>query len=206
MRGEACPARWGSSVRPACRTGAWWESFSTSSSASTVASAREDSPDDEAGCRANTLSIFEVLMRRPFNNPDGNPDITNIPISADDERDPREPAPASAASTAREPGVVPPEPGPEDLDPFYEAARAAEDRYIRLMADFENYRRRAMKEREAAEVGAVENAIRPLLNVLDNLERALDHAEPGPLRDGVALTARQFQDALKSSGIQPIEP
>jgi molecular chaperone GrpE len=124
------------------------------------------------------------------------PDVTDIPIS--DE----------ARAAAGDPVPVPDEDEGPPVDPFYEAARAAEDRYIRLMADFENFRRRAFKERETAEASGVENVVKPLVDVLDNLERALAHSEnsPGPLRDGVALTVRQFQDALRAARVLPVEP
>jgi molecular chaperone GrpE len=124
------------------------------------------------------------------------PEVTEVPITDDAE------PPHGTAD------MVPPPGGPEEVDPFYEAARSAEDRYLRLLADFENFRRRAHKEREAAAVGAVESVARPLLDVLDNLERALAHAgnSPSPLRDGVALTVRQFQEALRQAGVHAVEP
>jgi molecular chaperone GrpE (heat shock protein) len=77
------------------------------------------------------------------------PEVTEVPITDDAE------PPHGTAD------MVPPPGGPEEVDPFYEAARSAEDRYLRLLADFENFRRRAHKEREAAAVGAVESVARP---------------------------------------------
>ena len=136
-------------------------------------------------------------MRDSFDYRDRNRDVHDIPIEDD------EPV---AKSGTREPEPLPQV--DEPVDPFYEAARAAEERYLRLMADFENYRKRAFKEREAAEVAVAERVSRPLIDVLDNLERALDHAgaSPGPLKEGVALTVRQFQEALRKAGVEPIEP
>ncbi len=82
------------------------------------------------------------------------------------------------------------------------------DRYLRLLAEFDNYRRRSARERDAAfETGAADLA-RPLLPVLDNLERALAHSDgvPEAWLEGMKLTMRQFKDALKSSGVEPVEP
>lgn len=82
------------------------------------------------------------------------------------------------------------------------------DRYLRLVAEYDNYRRRAVRERETSVENGAENVARPLLAVLDNLERAVANAgeAPGPWLEGVSLTLRQFLDALKSAGVTPLDP
>ena len=82
------------------------------------------------------------------------------------------------------------------------------DRHLRLVAEYDNYRRRAQRERETAVENGAENVARPLLAVLDNLERAVANAgdAPGPWLEGVSLTLRQFLDALKSAGVMPVDP
>jgi molecular chaperone GrpE len=105
-----------------------------------------------------------------------------------------------------------------DADPAAGAGRAraaapdtaaGDDRYLRLLAEFDNFRRRSHKDREQAVQLGIERLAVPLFDVLDNLERALAHAvatAPGPWVDGVALTARQFSEALKGAGITAIDP
>lgn len=76
------------------------------------------------------------------------------------------------------------------------------DRSIRTLADFENYRRRSEREREDLRRFAVADALRDMLPVVDNLERAL--AAGGTVEDlklGVELTLRQFKDLLRQRGI-----
>jgi molecular chaperone GrpE len=76
------------------------------------------------------------------------------------------------------------------------------DRSIRTLADFENYRRRSDREREDLRRFAVADALRDMLPVVDNLERAL--AAGGTVEDlklGVELTLRQFKDLLRQRGI-----
>jgi molecular chaperone GrpE len=76
------------------------------------------------------------------------------------------------------------------------------DRSIRTLADFENYRRRSEREREDLRRFAVADALRDMLPVVDNLERAL--AAGGKVEDlklGVELTLRQFKDLLRQRGI-----
>jgi molecular chaperone GrpE len=80
------------------------------------------------------------------------------------------------------------------------------DRRLRLLAEFENFRRRAGRERETAGAEGQRAALRPLLAVLDTLERALAAGSSDrDFYDGVAATHRLFVDALRRAGAEPIE-
>ena len=76
-------------------------------------------------------------------------------------------------------------------------------------ADFENYQKRAARERETERKYAVAPLARDLLPALDNLQRAMDAArqvgEIGPLAQGVAATQAQIIQILGRHGITPIE-
>jgi molecular chaperone GrpE len=76
-------------------------------------------------------------------------------------------------------------------------------------ADFENYQKRAARERESERRYAVAPLARDLLPALDNLQRAMDAAkqvgESGPLVQGVAATQAQIVQILGRHGITPIE-
>jgi molecular chaperone GrpE len=76
-------------------------------------------------------------------------------------------------------------------------------------ADFENYQKRASRERDAERKYAVGPLARELLPALDNLQRAMDAAkqvgESGPLVQGVAATQAQIVQMLGRHGITPIE-
>lgn len=86
-------------------------------------------------------------------------------------------------------------------------ARAeADDRHLRLLAEFENFRRRAAKEHEAARREGRRSALLPLLAVLDTFERALGAGSTDrDFYEGVAATHRLFLDALREAGATPIE-
>lgn len=78
-------------------------------------------------------------------------------------------------------------------------------RYLRLKADFANYRRRSLEDQQRLRRQAVEETILKILPVLDNLERAV--GSPGEKRSlltGVEMVVRQFQGILKEEGIVPI--
>ncbi len=106
--------------------------------------------------------------------------------------------------------VVPEEKSPEEKVKELEASLASErDRYIRLYAEFENYRKRVQKEKEEILKYSVEPVIGDLLTVLDNLEMALEHAsrdsDPGSLIEGVELTLREFKKVIGKYGVEEIE-
>ncbi len=82
------------------------------------------------------------------------------------------------------------------------------DKFLRTMADFDNFRRRTRQEMEDARRFAVEKFAVDLLPALDNYERALQHMEgdgEGAVREGVLLIHRQLMDALEKHGVEPID-
>jgi molecular chaperone GrpE len=79
------------------------------------------------------------------------------------------------------------------------------DRLARAQAEFDNARKRAVKEQQDFREFAAADAIKPLLPVLDSFERALQvKSEPGDFRSGVELIYKQLQDALAKIGVRAI--
>jgi molecular chaperone GrpE len=87
--------------------------------------------------------------------------------------------------------------------------REHHDRLLRLAADFENYKKRAVKEKEDWTKFANEDLIRAILPFIDNLERAINHAQKvkdtAVLIEGVRLTIQQLLQALNKFGLAPFE-
>ena len=84
-----------------------------------------------------------------------------------------------------------------------EADLAAEkDKYLRMVAEYDNFRRRSVKEREASYADAYGDLLAAILPVIDNLERALSFAEGEALTEGVRMTLKQFEDALARLGVE----
>lgn len=82
---------------------------------------------------------------------------------------------------------------------------AQKDQYIRLYAEFDNYRKRTAKERDGIYTDAYADALKTLLPIIDNLERANASAgDPQKLAEGLAIVLRSAQDALKKMGISEI--
>jgi molecular chaperone GrpE len=83
------------------------------------------------------------------------------------------------------------------------------DRFLRTAADLENYKKRAMREKEEWTKFANEDLIRGILPFIDNLERAVDHsqkiADTGVLIEGVRLTIQQLLQTLNKFGLSSFQ-
>ena len=104
--------------------------------------------------------------------------------------------------------------GQEDApDPLEEALRESEvykDRWMRLAAEFDNYKKRRTREFDALVQSASENLIRDLLPVLDSVARAQEHRADGEedseeFKEGVAMIMEAFPKVLQRRGLSEIE-
>ncbi len=114
--------------------------------------------------------------------------------------------------------AVPPEGQGENLAERLAAAEAAaaesKDRLLRALAEMENLRRRAQREREDATKYAAANFARDMVNVADNLRRAIDSVPEAQIADdltrnlltGVAATERELLAAFERHGLRRIDP
>ena len=95
----------------------------------------------------------------------------------------------------------------EQQDPQQEE-QEVDDRLLRLAAEFENYKKRAARERQEYVALANERLVKELLPVLDDLERALQAAaehEEAQLEDGVRLVHRSLAGLLERHGVKAID-
>ena len=81
------------------------------------------------------------------------------------------------------------------------------DRLARLQAEFDNFRKRSVREQQEFRDYALADALKQLLPILDSLDRALktEGATAKDFRSGVDLIDRQFHQALEKLGVEPIE-
>ena len=118
-----------------------------------------------------------------------------LPASEDDEEAGQSTSPASSA---------PVETG--ELEKLRTERDSLLDRLARLQAEFENARKRAVREQQEFRDFATADAIKALLPAIDSFERALQTPsnQPGEFRSGVELIYKQFQDALTKLGVRPV--
>jgi molecular chaperone GrpE len=99
----------------------------------------------------------------------------------------------------------------DELEALRGELSALQDRMIRLQADFDNFRRRALKEREEAYQYGHENLVKDLLATVDNLDRAIEHGQRsdggdlGSMLQGVELVRQQLLGVLANHGVKEIE-
>ena len=95
-----------------------------------------------------------------------------------------------------------------ELDAKKEEIHTLNDKYLRLAAEFDNFKRRAQRDQQDGIRFANERLIKDLLPVIDNLERAIqcgrDQHEGGGLLEGVELTYKQFLEMLGKLGVRQI--
>jgi molecular chaperone GrpE len=99
--------------------------------------------------------------------------------------------------------------GPVEADEVERLRQALEEQQqqnLRLLADFDNLRRRVSRENESSRGEARRAALLPILGVLDTLERALAAGSTDPgFYEGIAATQRLFLNALREAGAVPVE-
>ena len=118
------------------------------------------------------------------------------PAAEQPEEKPAEPAAEEQKPEAKEP----------EKAPAKEAAPADSDRYIRLMAEFDNYKKRSAKERENIYTDVRVDTVTKFLPVYDNLERALRaETADAAYKRGVEMTFNQLLDVFKKLGVEEIE-
>ena len=91
------------------------------------------------------------------------------------------------------------------IDPKQQELDELNDRYKRVLAEFENYKKRSSKERETLYNSIVSDLVEVFLPVVDNLENALKiETQDMEYKKGIELILKQFKDILKTKGVEEI--
>ncbi len=85
------------------------------------------------------------------------------------------------------------------------ALEEANEKYLRMMAEYDNFRKRSAKEKEGIYADAFGDCIANLLPVLDNLERAGKSENLEAVKKGLEMTAKAFSDAMEKMGVSEVE-
>ena len=112
---------------------------------------------------------------------------------------------AAEAATA-EPAEAPAEEKPDEAEQLKKQLADEKDKYLRLMAEYDNFRKRSARERENIYSDAKADTLDKIFPVYDNLELALkQETSDEAYRKGVELIMNQFVESLKVLGVTPIE-
>lgn len=118
------------------------------------------------------------------------------------EREMRETADEAAGTTEE----AAPSAAPATDDGLRAENEQLRNRYLRTLADFENFRKRNEREKADFFKHALGAVLKDILPVLDNFDRALEHAEEGDeFHKGVLLIYKQLFDVLQKHGLKPID-
>ena len=95
----------------------------------------------------------------------------------------------------------------EKMEGLAKALAAEQDKYLRLAAEYDNYRKRTAKEKESLYADAKIDTIKALLGVYDNLERGIAQYgdEESPHRKGLEMVFSQFKESLKKLGVETMD-
>ena len=111
----------------------------------------------------------------------------------------------AAAATAEEA----PQAEENPLEALEEKLKEQEDKNLRLRAEFENFRKRTIKEKAELIINGAEKTVQAMLPVVDDMERALDNAQKSDdveaLREGMDLIYKKLMKALEGLGVKPID-
>ena len=125
---------------------------------------------------------------------------------------PQEPAePNTEPETAAAPEEAPAEepaagqaPEPSEADKLKASLAEANDKYLRMLAEYDNYRRRSQKERENIYADVRADTVKKFLPVYDNLARAAQHETDDETKKGVEGILAQFKAILEALGVTEI--
>jgi molecular chaperone GrpE len=93
----------------------------------------------------------------------------------------------------------------ENEQTLIEKLAEAEDKYVRLYAEFENYKRRVHKEKEEIKFNTKVNMVTPILDMDNDVAIAIKNIKDESAREGVQLIAQKLENFLKSQGIETIQ-
>jgi molecular chaperone GrpE len=92
-----------------------------------------------------------------------------------------------------------------ELEKTKEELAAANDKYLRMIAEYDNYRKRSDRERSQTYASAYADAVKDILPIGDNLARASGFTDPESVKKGMAMITKSYDEALKKMGLVEIK-
>jgi molecular chaperone GrpE len=141
---------------------------------------------------------FNDMLKKKKKEDSDNPEVLNEVVNENEQAEEQEQNQQTTAESQ-----------PAATDTLKEELALANDKYLRLYAEFDNFRRRTIKEREEARKMEGKDLIVSLLPVLDDFERALRAMESAtdvaPVKEGVELIQTKLKNTLTQKGLKGME-
>ena len=160
--------------------------------------------EEQTDCQNNVADMNEEVTEKAAadtTDNSGDEAETEIPENAEEEVESGDESNNSSDSNESD-EKSPLEKAQEQIDEL-------KDKYLRSVAEFDNYRKRTLKEKAELILNGSEKAVGAVLPILDDMERAIANGEktddPQVLREGISLIYAKFQKVLESLGVKEIE-
>ena len=160
--------------------------------------------EEQTDCQNNVADMNEEVTEKAAadaTDNSGDEAETEIPENAEEEVESGDESNNSSDSNESD-EKSPLEKAQEQIDEL-------KDKYLRSVAEFDNYRKRTLKEKAELILNGSEKAVGAVLPILDDMERAIANGEktddPLVLREGISLIYAKFQKVLESLGVKEIE-
>jgi len=160
---------------------------------------KKKTPDQEE----NKLKENNGTADNKTNKENKEPADVNVSVK-DADTDTEKQSPEAAAPELESPDKV-----VSEKESFEAKLAEMQDKYLRLSAEFDNYRKRTLREKMELSKYAREDLLLKILPVMDDFERAISHLETttdcSAMKDGIDLIYGKFNEFLKQSGVREIE-
>ena len=91
-----------------------------------------------------------------------------------------------------------------EIEKLMAEIKERDDKYLRMAAEYDNFRRRSREEREATYESALADTVAELLPIIDNLERAANYDDGEKVKEGLGMTLKAVSAVLSSMGIESV--
>ena len=91
-----------------------------------------------------------------------------------------------------------------EIEKLKEEIKEKDDKYLRMAAEYDNFRRRSREEKDATYENALADTVAELLPIIDNLERAANYDDGEGVKEGLAMTLKSVSAVFSSMGIEAV--
>ena len=89
-----------------------------------------------------------------------------------------------------------------EIDALKEQIKEYDDKYLRMAAEYDNFRRRSREEKDATYENAMADTVKELLPIIDNLDRAAGFTDGSQVLDGLVMTAKSISSVFEKLGVE----